>query len=368
MVQKNALHINSYFLTNKIHYNFLKEITKHRQDKFLIPVYKSFREKHIEGMDIDYVYSGIDKKLFFTKIFKVIYLFYKKKFNNKHIDYIHAHTLISDGIPAYLLSLRIRKKYVATVRGTDVNFFIEKSSMFKSFAKTILSNASIVFFVSPSYRERIKVIYPEIDSTKFLLLPNGIDAFWGENIHEKKIENNKFEKVNLLFVGRVSKQKNLELLLNFLRNYDDRLYNLTIVGPNDLNWDFDSLSQTLRKGNTINYVGEVKDMKRLLDIYRSNDIFVMLSPSETFGVVYIEALTQGLPIIYTRGDGIDGYFEEGEVGYSCDHNSVEELKERIDLTCSRYDIICKNTRKSIKGFKWDYLVKQYIDHVNAALN
>lgn len=366
MEQKNALHINSYFLSNKIHYNFFKVITKYRQDKFLIPVYKSFKENHIGGMSIDYVFSGIDKKLFFTKIFKVLHLFYKKNLNHD-VEYIHAHTLISDGIPAYIISLITKKRYVVTVRGTDVNYYIARSSLFRSIANVILSNASIVFFVSPSYRERIKSIYPELDSSNFLLLPNGIDAFWGENIHEKKVEVNSFDKVNLLFVGRVTKQKNIELLLDFLRKYDDRLYTLTIVGPNTLNWDFDVLSQTVKEGNTINYVGEVKDMNKLLSIYRSNDIFVMLSPSETFGVVYIEALTQGLPILYTRGDGIDGYFEEGEVGYSCDHRSLEELKEKIDMTLARYTDICRNTGETVRLFEWDHLVKQYINNVNAAL-
>ena len=41
----------------------------------------------------------------------------------------------------------------------------------------------------------------------------------------------------------------------------------------------------------------------------------MPSRYETFGLVYGEAMSQGLPIIYSKGQGVDGYFKEGTVGY-----------------------------------------------------
>ncbi|MBF9252540.1 glycosyltransferase [Pontibacter sp. 172403-2] len=366
MDQKKALHINSYFLSNKIHYNFFKEIIKYRQDKFLIPVYKHFKENHIEGMDIDYVFSGIDKKVFFTKVFRVLYLIYKKKLN-RDADYIHGHTLISDGIPAYLLSRIIKKEFVVSVRSTDVDYFIARSSVFRSIAKKILTNASMVFLVSPSHEQRIKNLYPELVNKKFFLLPNGIDNFWIKNLNEGKLEKATFETVNILFVGQIIKRKRLDLLIDFIQKFDDRRYNLTIVGKNSLELDFDEISRSINNGNSVNYIGEVKDSNELLQIYRKNDIFVLLSYSETFGVVYIEALSQKLPIIYTRGDGIDGYFEEGEVGYSCDHESLDELKEKVDLTLSQYKRISMNTTKKAKLFEWDHLVKQYMNNINTSL-
>jgi glycosyltransferase involved in cell wall biosynthesis len=56
--------------------------------------------------------------------------------------------------------------------------------------------------------------------------------------------------------------------------------------------------------------------EKLLNNYRNSDIFIMPSYNETFGLVYIEAMSQGLPIIYTQNEGVDGYFKEGSVGYS----------------------------------------------------
>lgn len=62
-------------------------------------------------------------------------------------------------------------------------------------------------------------------------------------------------------------------------------------------------------------------------MFAESDIFVMVSHSETFGLVYIEALSQGLPILYTRGQGIDGTLKEkiGEAADSYDENSIKKL-------------------------------------------
>lgn len=46
------------------------------------------------------------------------------------------------------------------------------------------------------------------------------------------------------------------------------------------------------------------DKTKIIDVYRDSDIFVMPSKFETFGLVYVEALTQGLHLIYTKGQGL----------------------------------------------------------------
>ncbi|QMU27345.1 glycosyltransferase [Adhaeribacter radiodurans] len=363
MTQKKALHINSYFLSNKIHYNLYTTITKYREDKLFIPVYESYRENDIPGLDIDYIFTNVDKKLFFTKYFKIFKVINKKKLTNGY-DYIHAHTLISDGIAAYLLSKFTNRKFVVTVRSTDVDFFIKKSSFFRFIARKILSQVSMVFFVSQSHKNIIKTLYPKIDTNAFFSLPNGLDNFWLKNVYEKTPADQDLSSVKILFVGQIIKRKKLDLLIDFLKKYDDRKYELTIVGKNSLELDFDQIAQSITNGNTINYVGEVKNKEELLRIYRENHLFILLSYAETFGVVYVEALSQGLPIIYTRGDGIDGYFPEGEVGYSSSHESLPELKEKVDLILAQYSTICKNTKKNIQRFDWELIAKDYIQQTN----
>ena len=57
----------------------------------------------------------------------------------------------------------------------------------------------------------------------------------------------------------------------------------------------------------------MENKSELLGIYRSSSIFIMPSTGETFGLVYIEALSQSLPVIYTKGDGVYGFLENVDI-------------------------------------------------------
>ena len=69
--------------------------------------------------------------------------------------------------------------------------------------------------------------------------------------------------------------------------------------------------------------------EKLMDLYRANDIFVMTSITETFGLVYAEAMSQRIPVVYSKQQGFDGQFKEGDVGYHVDPRSVEEITNAI---------------------------------------
>ena len=93
-------------------------------------------------------------------------------------------------------------------------------------------------------------------------------------------------------------------------------------------------------------------------LFRS-DIFVMPSIYETFGIVYIEAMSQGLPLIYTRGQGFDGQFKEGEVGYSVQSDSPSEISERVKAILKNYDYISEKCLSNVDKFSWDRIAGDY---------
>ena len=84
----------------------------------------------------------------------------------------------------------------------------------------------------------------------------------------------------------------------------------------------------------ITVIGDIKIRinelnENFIKYFIESDIFVMPSRYETFGLVYVEALSQGLPVIYTRGQGFDGQIPDGEVGYSVKCNDVNEIAEKL---------------------------------------
>ena len=60
-----------------------------------------------------------------------------------------------------------------------------------------------------------------------------------------------------------------------------------------------------------------------------NDLFIMPSLNETFGLVFIEALTQNLPIIYTIHEGVYGYFEDNKYGVAVNPKILTILLKQL---------------------------------------
>ena len=90
-------------------------------------------------------------------------------------------------------------------------------------------------------------------------------------------------------------------------------------------------------------------------------MLVMPSVRETFGLVYAEAMSQGLPVIYTKGQGFDGQFKEGLVGYSVDCQDYEEIASKIEMVVDNYDKITVNCINEVQRFDWDAISKRYIE-------
>ena len=94
-------------------------------------------------------------------------------------------------------------------------------------------------------------------------------------------------------------------------------------------------------------------------MYRKSDIFIMPSRYESFGLVYGEAMSQGVPVIYTKGQGIDGYFKEGEVGYSVNPKDISDIVKKIEMIIHNYNKISKNCYSLVDNFSWEKITKTY---------
>ena len=58
--------------------------------------------------------------------------------------------------------------------------------------------------------------------------------------------------------------------------------------------------------------------------------FLMPTLRETFGMVFIEALFSGLPLLHTRGWGVDGFFKPDEIGYACDSTELADIERGVE--------------------------------------
>lgn len=275
-------------------------------------------------------------------------------------DVIHAYTLFTDGNCARNISKKYGIPYVVAVRNTDVNDFFRLMPHLRKRGIQIMMDASAVFFLSESYRNQMfqkyipRRLWPVV-SEKTHIIPNGIDDFWfenapiGQHILSKKA-------VKLIYAGRIDKNKNITSTQEAMGILRKRGYEttLTVVGKIQDEREF----QIIKKDSYTTYL-HAMPKERLIDVYRASDIFVMPSFMESFGLVYAEAMSQGLPVIYSRGQGFDNQFEEGMVGYHVSANDPENIAIGIECVINKYAEIQKTVIASASNFGWSKLVERY---------
>src|SRR5699024_5266275 len=161
--------------------------------------------------------------------------------------------------------------------------------------------------------------------------------------------------INMLFIGRIYRQKNLHRVLESLKNIDIKI-NIKIIGK----IIDDEYYKKIKEKYQYEYLGE-KNKKQIIEIMSKSDIFIMPSENETFGLVYVESLSQNLPIIYSKNEGIDGYFKDNKYGVSVDPKSIEDIQRGIRFIINNYEGIQKNLedKSFLDEFNWANIGSNY---------
>ncbi len=281
------------------------------------------------------------------------------------VDCIHAYTLFTDGNCAMTLSEKYGIPYIVAVRNTDVNSFFKKLPYLHNRGIQIMCRASAICFLSEAYRKQVFERYvPERYRDDLLkkthIIPNGIDDFWLSNAVQSSDSTRKnrirLKELRLVYAGRIDKNKNIPTIVKTIEilKRDGWKTTLTVVGKIEDRTEY----RKIVKSPFVTYI-PAKPKEELIDIYRSGDIFVMPSFTESFGLVYAEAMSQGLPVIYTRGQGFDGQFTEGEVGYHVEAESAESVANSIKWITERYDEIATVVAGKASKFTWANIVEEY---------
>lgn len=362
----SILHIACGFYFSRVYEDlFRKFAEKDMEFNVYAPQHENI---NLENSNDDYPYNlytnkiikRYDKILYFTKI-KRMQKDIEKNYDLDDIKIIHAHSLFSDGGVAYDIYLKHRIPYIVAIRNTDVNKYYKYALHLRKHALKILLNAEKIIFISPSYKELVlKKYIPEHFkkkiNDKIEIIPNGINDFW--LLTKKELKRKKKEKLyNFLFVGRIDKNKNLKLVIEGTKTLIEKGYNcnLHIIGDGPLAADF---KRKLHNNNDFIFHGKINDKRLLKKIYSFSDVLIVPSFSETFGLVYAESLSCGTPIIYTKGQGFDGFFDEGYVGYSVNPNDKENLILNV-MAIINDDDIFQRCYTAAKKFNWSLIANQY---------
>ncbi len=367
------LHVNCNYIGTALHQNMIEQLGRLGIDNSVFaPTYDSKIAviKPNDNVCVDECFNKWDRLWFYYKQKKIIQAV-QKDYDVSSFDCIHAYTLFTDGNCAMRLSQKYGIPYVVAVRNTDVNSFLRLMPHLRDRGVQIMREAAAVCFLSESYRELVfsKYVpkkYQEQLLAKTHIIPNGVDDFWHENtmkgIAQAKCKHIKNHRINLVYAGRIDRNKNIPTILEATRQLNQRGWDahLTIVGKIKDN----SIKHLIDKSSNTEYIQHC-DKNELIQVYRANDIFVMPSFTESFGLVYVEAMTQGLPVVYTKGQGFDKQFQEGEVGYHVDAGSYESVLEAILKIVERYCSICTDLPSKAEKYSWKIICNRYRDLYNS---
>ena len=153
-------------------------------------------------------------------------------------------------------------------------------------------------------------------------------------------DNDKF-KYNIVFIGRLSKEKNINTLLDAFKRIQKIIpkLNLYILG--------DGSNEYYKDYENVHYFGKV-DFEKVTAILLKCDYTILTSISEGVPFTILESMSMGVPIISTNINGVNEYVKNKETGFLCD--IVDYNKRMYDLgSWDILDIVKKNKEENIKN-------------------
>lgn len=357
------LHINCNYILSTLHQLMIEELDSLGvENQVYVPTY----DKNLSvitpnnNVTVSECFKKWDRLVFDYKQSKIIKDI-EKHFDVASFDCIHAYTLFTDGNCAKRLSEKYNIPYVVAVRNTDVNDFFRLMPHLRNRGVSVMRKAGAVFFLSEAYKKQVfdKYIPCKFRSDiakKTQIIPNGIDDFWLKNSPDIKKGDFSDKKIRLVYAGKIDKNKNIpttQKAVQILRKngWDAAL---TVVGKISDKKEFEKISADC----FTEYIA-AQPKEKLMEIYRRHDIFVMPSFTESFGLVYAEAMSQGLPVVYSKGQGFDGQFPEGTVGFSADSHSAETVANAVIIICGNYYTIADAALRGAQKFNWKDIVLRY---------
>lgn len=304
--------------------------------------------------------NDLDKRViikqipFSFSIFKRLQQYYR----SINPDIIHTHLGHAD-----LIGLWSARSFKAKLFCTMHNIYFKKN-----FIDLLFFRAYSILFLNFVKKVHVISISKSVEShvLNTLKIPNSRSHLLYNAIPEKKIKKAlQHNQINILFVGRLEKQKSLKTLISAFKKIIDsntqKKIILDIVGDGSLRKDLEKLVLELDLKTKINFIGEKKDVN---SYYEKADIFVLPSIWEGFGIVVLEAFRSKTAVIASNIEGPAELIDNDVNGLLFEVSNTDDLFNKIE-----YLIINESKRKEIaengfKTFTSEYSINNYVNNLN----
>jgi len=203
-----------------------------------------------------------------------------------------------------------------------------------------------------------ELIKRKIPENNIKVIYNGTDL---KQINQIKSQKTKYD---LIYVGRLNYQKNLELLINSINLIKKQTPNIKIciIGDGEEKNKLINLTKELSLTKNFEFKGEIKDKQKVFQLLKSSKIFVLPSRLEGFPLTIIEANAAGLPIITTRTkyNNTSEYITNNENGLLVNPNP-EDFSKVIQTLLKNKNLRKKMSKQGLRkarDFDWDKIADE----------
>jgi D-inositol-3-phosphate glycosyltransferase len=233
----------------------------------------------------------------------------------------------------------------------------------------IIASADRVICATEAERVLIRQLY-RADATKVSVIPLGVDidrfrpADQAEARHALGLNGERI----ILFVGRLEPLKGIDILINAAANLESDVdCSVLIVGGDETSRTQVNRLRNLARQRGIEervaFVGAV-DHEMLPLYYNAADVCVVPSHYESFGLVAVEAMASGIPVVASRVGGLMGTIKDGETGYLIPWLCPEPFAERIELLLDNEPLrrnLGEAAREAVGRYRWQNVAAAVLD-------
>ncbi len=225
---------------------------------------------------------------------------------------IHAHYASPCGVVALLARRWMKVPVVLSVHGTDITYTVKQNPISAAIIRWVFHNVDAIIANSTwtlrqivrygGSPEKVQIVRYGGSPEKVQIVRLGGNPIGSTYFRDQSIQDDKI--TNLLSVGYLETRKGHAYVLQAIRRLRDEGYLLryVVVGDGSQRASLERLAQALAIDDIVSFEG-YKSHPEVWPYFANCDIFVLPSWNEAFGVVYIEALSQGKPVVGCEGEG-----------------------------------------------------------------
>ena len=287
----------------------------------------SFMKLNKDGVTRLVCIRGRSRNLFSKAIkYFVFYLWALYHLLFKRYDVVYVQT-ITTSIPPLLFASRFKTiPMVFNVHGSDVITISRRTEILKNMATPLLNKAKLVVAPSEYFKEVVLGAFPNVAPGKVFVSPSGgVDLTLFHPVEKQNPE------MILGFVSRIDYGKGWDDFLEVMYMLHREKYCVKAIMAGCGAEQEKMLTMINKKGlnECIEYVGSVAH-EELPNLFSRFDVFIFPSRrSESLGLVGVEALACGIPVIGSKIGGIPGFVNDGVNGYLFESGNINDLYKKL---------------------------------------